>query len=280
MIQEQDIRDALNTIRQVYINPELAEKAATSIEEFIATDLGKLRMQNTNVDVILGELNALIATTTHDAHFWFGLAARGSGSAGNSGIIRMTPHFIQISDFTEVAAIATRQEYLKALAQFADPVIIDLRWCSGGDGAAIRYFLSPFFPDGTPLFTARTRSGVVDTYVAKSTFSEYQAPNQLPKYTGGLKVFVNGKTFSAAEHIAKILQSNGRAKVYGVRTPGACNVTSYMNFGGLRVSLPSIKIIDAASGDDCENIGVIPDYGPQTREYISTVYLDITDALI
>jgi C-terminal processing protease CtpA/Prc len=95
------------------------------------------------------------------------------------------------------------------------------------------------------------------------------------KYTGALKVLVSTATYSGAEMIAKILQSQGRAKIYGPSTAGAFNLTMQIPLDIFVAGVPYMKVIDAKDGVYAELIGVTPDHPPHTREYIKTVYFEL-----
>jgi len=72
-------------------------------------------------------------------------------------------------------------------------------------------------------------------------------------------VLVDGGSISAAEWFAGILQSQGRARVVGMRTPGVVeDIALYSGLGGLSMAVP-IKSFVLATGVNMEGTGVVPD---------------------
>ena len=100
---------------------------------------------------------------------------------------------------------------------------------------------------------------------------------EITKFTGRVKILVNGYSMSGAEIFAKVMQSHGRAKIYGTQTPGAFYATTYFGFGRVGLNLPFAKLVDPVTKLDSDGVGVTPDFLPMTKEYISLIFNDIID---
>jgi C-terminal processing protease CtpA/Prc len=105
-------------------------------------------------------------------------------------------------------------------------------------------------------------------------FDKYVA---IKKFTGRVRILVNGQSFSGAEIFAKVMQSHGRAKIYGTQTAGAFYATLYFNFKNIGLNLPFAKLIDTVTKVNADGVGVTPDFTPTTSEYISLIFNDIVD---
>lgn len=277
MVKESSIRAALVLIREVYIDKELAEKTAAAIEEYLDSPVGKRRLELEDPGTLLWDINSIIAANTHDLHFGFVNAYTQGNNGVQDGILRAMPHYLHIARMDVFANENVRARFSRVFDQLQDPVVLDLRNCSGGDAESVYFMLCHFFPDGTHLFDLHTRHGPVRSFKAASTAPVYETYNRVRKYNGRLKVFVNGSTYSGGEILAKTLQSHGRAKVYGTQTPGAFNVTNYTRFDDIVLHLPFGKFVDGADQTDSDKVGVTPDFGPVTREYISTVFSEVSE---
>lgn len=277
MGKEESIRAAIQAIRQVYVDSELAEQTAKKLEEYLDSNIGKQRLKLEDPYNLFLDLNAILMVTTHDLHFVFINPQQPSPQQGSNGIIRATPHYIQIYRIESVGDNNVREKFIRIFSKLQNPAILDLRGCIGGDAEALYFILCHLFPDETPLFELQTRSGPPRVFKSASKAPMYETNNVMRKYTGHLKVLVDVNTYSGGEILAKTLQSHGRAKVYGTPTPGAFNVTKWIRFDDVALNLPYGKFIDSIDKTDSEKIGVIPDFGPTTKEYISTIFNDVSE---
>lgn len=271
---EQAIKDALGVIRETYVDAELGEKVARAIEEYMGTETGINRMQLEDPGIFLWEINSIVASITHDIHFGFSRRQQ-SSSSGDSGIYRYSPHYIKLYRFDTFGQEHVRRKITEFFAQVQDPLIVDVRNCSGGDLECLHFFLCHFFPDNTALYEEHTRMNPPRLYKAVSHVDTFDTFNDVRKYTGRVKVLVNSYSYSAAEVFAHIMQSHGRAKIYGTQTAGAGYGTYDIPFGDITLHIPFCKPVDAINKNNHEGIGVKPDYGPATSEFISTIFSDV-----
>jgi C-terminal processing protease CtpA/Prc len=73
-------------------------------------------------------------------------------------------------------------------------------------------------------------------------------------------VLVSERTFSSGEALAYHIQSQGRARLVGQRTPGAADhITPVAISRHVRAMLPEARVRDAVTGTNWERTGVVPD---------------------
>jgi C-terminal processing protease CtpA/Prc len=73
-------------------------------------------------------------------------------------------------------------------------------------------------------------------------------------------VLVAERTYSSGEALAYRIQSRGRARVVGQRTPGAADhVTPVRVTPHVRALVPEAFVRDAVTGTNWEGAGVVPD---------------------
>ena len=80
-------------------------------------------------------------------------------------------------------------------------------------------------------------------------------------------MLVSERTFSSGEALAYHLQSQGRGRVVGQRTPGAADhITPVRLTSQVRAFLPEARVCDAVTATNWEGAGVVPDITCQPAE--------------
>jgi hypothetical protein len=148
--------------------------------------------------------------------------------------------------------------YLEAafvLLRGARGVVLDLRRNGGGDLGTATLVLD-WLLGGEPtkisdvIYRNRTRQ-----WWTTGRLAELAPPREMP-----VSVLVSERTFSSGEALAYHLQTQGRARLVGQRTPGAADhITPVRLSGHVRALLPEARVRDAVTGTNWEGTGVVPD---------------------
>lgn len=148
-------------------------------------------------------------------------------------------------------------------------VIIDLRVCPGGSAETVDFLASYFF-DAEPRvlmnrFIRPTGERLVDKTVA-------DIPGKRMPQTD-LYILTSGRTASAGESFAYILQQYGRAKTVGEKTAGAGYNNIIVPLGkGLGFSVSYGRPEHPRSGKGWEAVGVQPDIAVPAGEALAAAH--------
>ena len=149
-----------------------------------------------------------------------------------------------------------------ALLRGARGVVLDLRRNRGGDLGTVTLVLD-WLLGGQPthvcdvIYRDRTRQ-----WWTTGRLADLAPPGETP-----VSVLVGERTFSSGEGLAYHLQSQGRARVVGQRTPGAADhITPVRVSRHVRALLPEARVRDAITGTNWEATGVVPDISCEPAE--------------
>jgi hypothetical protein len=159
---------------------------------------------------------------------------------------------VALDGLDDVRFAAPYVENAFALLVGARAVVLDLRRNGGGDPGTVMLVLDRLL--GGPrhiadvVYRDRTRQWW-------TTGRGAALPADVP-----VAVLVGERTFSSGEALAYFLQSRGRCRVVGQRTPGAADHVTPVNVSEhVRAILPEGYVRDAATGASWEGAGVVPD---------------------
>jgi hypothetical protein len=142
-----------------------------------------------------------------------------------------------------------------ALLRGARGVVLDLRRNGGGDPGTVTLVLD-WLLGGEPthicdvIYRVHTRQ-----WWTTGRLADLAPPPETP-----VSVLVSERTFSSGEALAYHLQSQGRGRLVGQRTPGAADhITPVRVSGHVRAFLPEARVRDAVTETNWEGTGVVPD---------------------
>lgn len=163
--------------------------------------------------------------------------------------------YINFKGFAEPKSSETALASAMNFVSNTNSLIIDLRENRGGDNGMLLQFCSYFF---------NTKANVYQTYFrnkGKNVENWTQAKVKGQKYLNkDIYFLTSGKTFSAAEGLAFILQNYKLAKVVGEQTGGAANpVEPFIISNKYLLLIPVGKVTTALTKTNWEQIGVTPD---------------------
>ena len=185
--------------------------------------------------------------------------------AGSVGEVRRLPGGVGVLALDSLDNVHLAAPYLEAafaLLRGSRGVVLDLRRNGGGDPGTVALVLDWLLGEqpthiSDVIYRDRTRQWW--------TTGRLGAP-ALPPGTP-VAVLLSGRTFSSGEALAYHIQSQGRARLVGERTPGAADhITPVRVTNDVRAMVPEAVVRDAVSGSNWEGTGVVPDVACDAAE--------------
>ena len=178
--------------------------------------------------------------------------------AGSVGEVRRRPDGVAVLALDSLDAVHLAAPYLEAafaLVRGARGVVLDLRRNGGGDAGTVTLVLDWLLGDRPTHISDVIYKGRTRQWWTTGRLGDLALPRDTP-----VAAVISEATFSSGEALAYHLQSQGRARLVGQRTPGAADhITPVCVSAHVRAFLPEARVRDAVTGTNWEGAGVVPD---------------------
>lgn len=182
---------------------------------------------------------------------------------GNVGYLRVN-HF-EAPD----VAVDTLSGTMAFLAN-SDAVIVDLRYCSGGNAYMMPWFAGYFLSEPTSLYDMVFRGDNVTERFWTQPWLPGRRLDRQPMY-----ILTSAHTFSGAEGFAYRFQVLKRATIVGETTRGGANAGGVLRIPPVfAVWMPMGRPVDRDTGTNWEGTGVVPDIKTSADDALAAALLD------
>jgi hypothetical protein len=178
--------------------------------------------------------------------------------AGSVGEVRRQPDGVGLLALDSLDNVHLAAPYLEAafaLLRGARGVVLDLRRNGGGDPGTVALVLDWLLGEPPTHISDVSYRDRTRQWWTTGRLGKLALPPGAP-----VAVLISGRTFSSGEALAYHVQSQGRARLVGERTPGAADhITPVCVTSDVRAFVPEAVVRDAVSGSNWEGTGVVPD---------------------
>ncbi len=178
-----------------------------------------------------------------------------------AGFVRRAERFdtgsglLRIDGFDDIRFSANYLLGAFAVLRGVDGLILDLRRNGGGEVSTQTMLAEFVLGSGIEqLSTVRYRDRPDHQWWTSGALGSGHLPPDVP-----VAVLIGAGTYSSGEALAYHLQTRGRVRLFGQRTPGAADhVTPIRVTPSVIALIPEATTIDVVSGTNWEGVGVVP----------------------
>ena len=178
--------------------------------------------------------------------------------AGSVGEVTRRPDGVGVFALDSLDGVHIAAPYLEAafaLLRGARGVVLDLRRNGGGDPGTVTLVLDWLLGAAPTHISDVVYRDRVRQWWTTGRLGDLALPRETP-----VTVLISERTFSSGEALAYHVQSQGRARLVGQRTPGAADhITPVCISPHVKAFLPEARVRDAVTGTNWERKGVVPD---------------------
>lgn len=301
----QVIEDVIKRFNRSYIFPDIAKSIEKSVRErmrkgdfdkitnsrelaeILKSNLREISKDN-HIDVVFSEkplppMDEVEREETSDERE----NRRVSSAHANNGILKVERlrgniGFLDIDSFVDPAFGGDTAAAVMDFLTNTDALIVDLRFCPGGNGQMVALLLTYFFPDPVHLsdYYQREDDPTKQSLLPKQSWTLPYVPGR--RYLDkDIYVLTSNRTHSAAEAFAYHLQSFKRATIIGETTRGGAHPVQRFrineHFG---VQVPIARSVNVVTKTDWEGRGVIPDIQVPADKALAAAHLTALKRLL
>ena len=254
-------------LRERYVFPDIADKAAGAIESALGADnYASLH----ELAAFAQRLTEDLRTVASDKHLRITapgastaaparIAPPAEGGITRADILDGNVGYIEVVGFPPPGSFNGPVNRAMSALQKTRALIVDVRRNGGGSPISVAYLVSYFLPPGERVHinTFINRNPGTDTFRSQDFWSE-----TTPFSYTGKPVFVltSDRTFSGGEEFAYDMQVMNLADVVGETTGGGANPGGTVRLpAGLTMFIPGGRARNPITGTNWEGVGVKPD---------------------
>ena len=261
------VESAAKMLRERYVFPDIADKAARAIESALAAgnyagldQLGAFAQRLTeDLGTVARDKHLRVTAPGAPAAGPARVAPRAEGGITRADILDGNVGYIEVVGFPPPGTFNGPVNRAMTALQNTRALIVDVRRNGGGSPVSVAYLVSYFLPPGERVHvnTFINRNPGTDTFRLQDFWSEATPFSYIGK---PVFVLTSGRTFSGGEEFAYDMQVMKLAGTVGETTGGGANPGGTVRLpAGLTMFIPGGRARNPITGTNWEGVGVKPD---------------------